>query len=335
VALSSGIKNLCWKRGGDKRNFQLSSFKSFPIVPRPFSPFRLLASILALALIAGWSGCGDSERFSYASEADEPSYREGTSLLKAGRRQEALTAFLKVIDKRRDDAPESHLEVGLLYAQHINDPLSAIYHFRKYLALRPNSPQAPLVRQRIDAAIRDFARTLPAQPLDGNQPQRVDLVATLDRLKQENESLKQQLADARANRVLPALAATPEVADAAPAGEGLSFSVDALQTVPTVRTRPAPTAPTRPAATTTPPVRVTPAPITSVTSRPAAPAPTIRTTPPAPTVRRHTIRPGDTLSKLAQQYYNNRAKWRDIYAANRDVMKSESDLKAGMVLKIP
>ena len=284
--------------------------------------------------MAGWSGCGDSERFSYASEADEPSYREGTSLLKAGRRQEALTAFLKVIDKRRDDAPESHLEVGLLYAQHINDPLSAIYHFRKYLALRPNSPQAPLVRQRIDAAIRDFARTLPAQPLDNGQLQRVDLVATLDRLKQENEALKQQLADARSNRGLPALAAPPEVTDASPAGESLNFSVDALQTVPTVRTRSTPAAPTRPPATT-PPVRVTPAPITSVSSRPAAPTPTTRTTPPASTVRRHTIRPGDTLSKLAQQYYNNRAKWRDIYAANRDVMKNETDLKAGMVLKIP
>ena len=329
------------ERGGDKRNFQLSSFKSFPIVPRPLPNLRLFACLLALVLMMGWAGCGDSERFSYASETDEPSYREGTSLLKAGRRQEALTSFLKVIDKRRDDAPESHLEVGLLYAQHINDPLSAIYHFRKYLALRPNSPQAPLVRQRIDAAIRDFARTLPAQPLDNGQLQRVDLVATLDRLKQENEALKQQLADTRANRGLPAMAAAPETAATAPAsvpaGEGLNFSVDVPQTVQTVRTRPATpvtTTAVRPPVSA-PPVRTTPAPVPTVTTRPAAPVPTIKATPPVPAGRKHTIRPGDTLSKLAQQYYNNRAKWRDIYAANRDVMKSESDLKAGMVLKIP
>jgi len=299
--------------------------------------------MVALVLMIGWSGCGESERFSYASETDEPSYREGTSLLKAGRRQEALTSFLKVIDKRRDDAPESHLEVGLLYAQHINDPLSAIYHFRKYLALRPNSPQAPLVRQRIDAAIRDFARTLPAQPLESGQLQRVDLVATLDRLKQENEALKLQLAEARANRGLAAVAAasaSPESAAAAPAGEGLNFSVDALQTVQTVRTRPAPSqasptsSPVRPASTA-PQIRVNTAPPTQAASRPAGPAPTTRATPPSPAVRRHTVGKGDTLSKLAQQYYNNRAKWRDIYAANRDVMKSEGDLKAGMVLKIP
>ena len=56
---------------------------------------------------------------------------------------------------------------------------------------------------------------------------------------------------------------------------------------------------------------------------------------PQPTARRHTVQPGDTLSKISQQYYGNRTKWRDIYAANRGVMKSESDLKAGMQLKIP
>ena len=41
------------------------------------------------------------------------------------------------------------------------------------------------------------------------------------------------------------------------------------------------------------------------------------------------------MSKLAQQYYGNRAKWRDIYAANRNVMKNESDLRVGVELKIP
>lgn len=283
---------------------------------------------LCLALLGVWAlglgGCGDSDRFTYATETDEPNYREGQSLLKAGRRQEALTSFLKVIDRRRDDAPESHLEVGLLYVQHINDPLSAIYHFRKYLAQRPNSPQAPLVRQRIDAAIREFARTIPAQPLE-NQTQRVDLIATLDRLKQENEALKQQLADARAGRgnALP-LAEADNFVPTAPApasgGNSLNFSVE---TVPTVRTRPAPVStPTRPASNQV----ATPARPTTSTPAPAAPS---------TGTRKHVIRPGDTLFKLAQQYYGNRSKWRDIYAANRNVMKSETDLKVGMELKIP
>jgi LysM repeat protein len=284
----------------------------------------------------GLAGCGDSERLSYATEVDEPAYREGQALLKTGRTQEALNAFLKVIDKRGEDAPESHLEVGLLYLQHINDPLSAIYHFRRYLALRPNSPQAPLVRQRIDAATRDFARTIPAQPLE-NQLQRVDLVATLDRLKQENESLKQDLADLKAGRAEATVATRPDPVPEVrySRADNFNFTTDSG---PTVRTKPTPasSAPARPAPTpakaaATPPPKTTPA---QVSSAPAKTNATPAATRPAPG-RKHTVGPGDTLSKLAQQYYGNRAKWHDIYAANRDVMKSETDLRAGMQLKIP
>lgn len=277
--------------------------------------FLPLLRLGALALTLGLAGCGDGERTSTAAELDEPAYREGQSLLKGGRKQQALNSFLKVIDRRGDEAPESHLEVGLLYLQSINDPLSAIYHFKKYLTLRPNSPQAPLVKQRIDAAMRDFARTLPAQSLE-NQPQRVDLVAALDRLKQENEMLKQELADRKGDRASPAEATLAEKSPPAAPG-GFNFPVE---TIPVVRTRPVPPAPVR--------------------NPPAVAAP--KSTAPAATAvaktagaRRHTVQPGDTLSKLAQQYYGNRARWHDIYAANRGVMKSEADLHVGMELKIP
>lgn len=310
------------EESGRKRTFQLSPFNSFPNVSWSHLHFRRCFALTA-ALLLAFAGCTDSERFSYASERDEPHYREGKSLLDAGRRQEALSAFLKVIDRRRDDAPESHLEVGLLYVQHINDPLSAIYHFRKYLALRPNSPQAPLVRQRIDAAIREFARTLPAQPLEA-QNQRVDLVAALDRLKQENDSLKQQLAEARSTRgnlgSLPA--ADPAATDEPAAAPPLNFAFEA---VPTVRTRP----PAQQPATRSP--AASPVQPPAVAKSPATKAPAAAAT----AGRRHVVRPGDTLSKLAQQYYNNRAKWRDIYAANRGVMQSETDLKVGTELRIP
>lgn len=291
---------------------------------------RLLLSFLTGLLVLWLGGCADNDRMTYASELDEPNYREGQSLLKGGRRQEALTAFLKVVDRRRDDAPESHLEVGLLYSQHINDPLSAIYHFRKYLAQRPNSPQAPLVRQRIDAAIREFARTIPAQPIE-NQAQRVDLIATLDRLKQENETLKQQLAEVRAARgnvpVQLDAVETPKVTAPSPSAGGSSPAFS-LEPVPTVRTRPAQSSPA-PRVQTPPPA---PAPKAASPSAPVRP--TVAPAAP-PAARTHVVRPGDTLSKLAQQYYSDRAKWRDIYAANRGVMKSEGDLKVGMALKIP
>lgn len=297
-----------------------------------FSPLFHRSLSACGALVALWlAGCGDSERIRYATEADEPYYREGQSLLKSGRRQEALAAFLKVIDKRGDDAPESHLEIGLLYQQYINDPLSAIHHFKKYLALRPNSPQAPLVKQRIDACIREFARTLPAQPLDSST-QRVDLIAAMDKLKVENELLKQQIADLKAGRETSSLEtvrtndSTESAAnDGAPAADGTKFTFNVnTGPVPTVRTQPARLAPA------TPPPQ-SPAP-------PRRAAPTTQTAPaqqPSRGARKHTVTKGDTLMNLALRYYGNRSKWRDIYAANRGTMKNEGDLRVGMELVIP
>ena len=292
------------------------------------SYLALLTALAAAVLLLLLSGCAEDSRQSYATETDEPHYRQGEQMKRAGRHHEALSAYLKVIEKRGDDAPESHLEAGLIYLHHIRDPIAAIYHFRKFLALRPNSAQAALVRQRIDAAMRDFARTLPAQPVE-SQVQRVDLIAALDKLRLENEILKQQLAEYQAGR--EPVASADAASASAPSGNQFGISLDAL---PTVRTRAQ--SGTRPAAPAN-------APATTATARPGnAPAQAQATTPAATTAnaartapRRHTIRAGDTLSKLAQEYYGNRARWRDIYQANRNVMRNESDLKVGMEIVIP
>ena len=118
-------------------------------------------------------------------------------MLRSGQNQVALEAFLKVIDKRNGDAPESHLEAGQIDLNHIHDPIAAIYHFRKYLELRPNSPQAPMVRDLIDTAKKQFARQLPGQPLD-DYYERTDLLDLVERLKRENEQMQAELAAIRA-----------------------------------------------------------------------------------------------------------------------------------------
>lgn len=299
--------------------------------------YRCLIPLCGIAAL--WlAGCGDSDRIAYATEADEPYFREGQALLKSGRKQEALSAFLKVIE-RRVDSPESHLEAGLLYQQHINDPLSAIYHFKKYLALRPNSQQSTLVKQRIDACIREFARTLPAQPLE-NQAQRVDLIATLDQLKLENDQLKQQVADLKSGKgdaeiatvrtsAPPAQSAPSHLTVTAPTAP-IQFNLesDAVPTVRTTPTRPAQTPPAAPSRATSAPTR----PATTATTARSAPQ---TQTPARPAARRHTVAKGDTLMSIALKYYGNRSRWRDIYAANRNVMKNEGDIHVGMDLVLP
>ncbi len=49
----------------------------------------------------------------------------------------------------------------------------------------------------------------------------------------------------------------------------------------------------------------------------------------------YTVRPGDTLSGIAQQYYGSAADWRRIFDANRNILRRETDLRPGQDLVIP
>lgn len=305
---------------------------------------RPLLWLLCLVL-GGLAGCDRPADGSFVAETDEANFRRGRELLRQGRDQEALAAFLRVIAKRGDDAPESHLEVGLLYQQQIKDPIAAIYHYKKFRELKPNSPQSDLVRQRIDAATREFARTLPAQPLE-NQLMRNDMLEVVERLQRENAELKEQLASARTQvaslngqirgavgdltaEAAPAMSARPP---AGTAGNGGNGGAPLITRAPIGLEERAPAdnrAATQP--TTQPTVR-------SPVNDPRALAPPTRPLDPTASAvggRRHVVVKGDTLFNLAQRYYGDRARWRDIYAANRARMRSENDLQIGMELVVP
>ncbi|HTZ19765.1 MAG TPA: LysM peptidoglycan-binding domain-containing protein [Opitutaceae bacterium] len=284
--------------------------------------------LLALCALLFAAGCERGGSLPFASEESDSDFQRGKQLIRQGRNQEALAAFLKVIAKRGDDAPESHLEAGLLYQQHIKDPIFAIYHFSKYRELQPNSKQAELVRQQIDAAKREFARTLPAHPLE-DASVKLEYNDQLDRLQRENEQLKAELAALRG--ALPAgIAARPR--------SGFEIPETAYPTPRAVQVEPAPE--------TSPILRAPLKPEPAVGSRNAAesvvrPAPNPRAGPGTtanqpPAGKRHTVQRGDTLSSLARQYYGDSAKRHDIYNANRDILKSENEtLRLGMELRIP
>jgi nucleoid-associated protein YgaU len=58
------------------------------------------------------------------------------------------------------------------------------------------------------------------------------------------------------------------------------------------------------------------------------------TAPPA-SGRTHTVAKGDTLSKLAKQYYGNANQWKRIYEANKDVIKNPDLIYPGQTFRIP
>lgn len=304
--------------------------------------FRFLPLCLcALAALLFAAGCGRYDSSPFTAEIDEPNYRRGKDLLRQGRDQEALAAFLKVVEARGDDAPESHLELGILYQQHIKDPIAAIYHYRKFRELKRNSPQSDLVRQRIDAATREFARTLPAQPLD-NQMERIDLLDRVDQLQRENQQLKDQLLGVRtqavqSSRVTDSSLQAGGAQARAEAGDGLISASDSPGESPVFASE----TPDAEAVVATPPPASVPASPSVVLRAPSRPTATAATPAPAPAAnvagKRYQVQKGDSLYSIAKRFYGSatNAKVQGILQANRNVLPNAAALKPGLTLVIP
>ncbi|MDD5574911.1 MAG: LysM peptidoglycan-binding domain-containing protein, partial [Candidatus Omnitrophica bacterium] len=49
----------------------------------------------------------------------------------------------------------------------------------------------------------------------------------------------------------------------------------------------------------------------------------------------YTVMPNDTLQKISQKFYGTSKRWKVIYDANKDVLKSPDKIYAGQVINIP
>ena len=159
------------------------------MLSRSFISKGLLVALLALGVLA--AGCGQGDGYAL-SEQDEPAFRKGENLMRENRLDEAMISFESVVDARRD-CPESHLELGRIYMDHVKDPIAAIYHFRKFLELRPDSETAKQVTMLIESAKKDFARSLPGDPF-GDTVDHMDVYDQLKKVRAENDELKRSVA---------------------------------------------------------------------------------------------------------------------------------------------
>ena len=51
--------------------------------------------------------------------------------------------------------------------------------------------------------------------------------------------------------------------------------------------------------------------------------------------RTYTVKPGDSLSKISEQFYGNAPAYQKIFEANRDQLSDPDHIRAGQTLKIP
>jgi NitT/TauT family transport system substrate-binding protein len=76
-------------------------------------------------------------------------------------------------------------------------------------------------------------------------------------------------------------------------------------------------------------------PAAAVTAKATGPASSPATKSGNGEARRYIVKPGDTLIRLAEQFYSSAGKWEKIYEANRDQVKNPNYIFIGMTLIIP
>lgn len=130
-----------------------------------------------------WWGCAQPRSQTDADQERDPYYQKAKRLAEANDFQGAAVFYEKALMNDPLSAP-AHLELGLLCDEKLGDPIAAIYHYRQYLALRPDSEKKQLVQDFIDRAKLSLAGQLPQAPAgDPNE---------VARLRSENAGLLQE-----------------------------------------------------------------------------------------------------------------------------------------------
>ncbi len=266
----------------------------------PILPIAL-AGILTFAF-----GCERSGPVTGAEAEREANYQRAKKLYEQ-RDFQAAAEFYKRALAVNSEFAKAHLELGLLCDDKLGDPISAIYHYRCYLELRPDSDKKQLVEDFIERAKLSLAAKLPQSPI-------VD-PGELTRLQNEKAALLQENAMLRTR-----VAELEKTASAA----------TMAAVVPPVPVDAAPPPASAPAATMQP----TPVAATVMTAPPLAASPETALAE-SPHARVHVVQKRDTLYSLALRYYGTRAAWEKIYEANRSGLPSRDQLKVGQQLVIP
>ncbi len=149
---------------------------------------RLLKPLLGtflLAVLIALPACSRSAASLDQREDRDPLLKRALAAKSAEDLDGAIDLCNKALE-RKPNLARAHLELGYLYDKHKEDYVRAIYHYQRYLELRPNAEKKKLIEDLIRQARLSFAATLPDQPSEAAR-----LVAML---KQEVEALKMQLA---------------------------------------------------------------------------------------------------------------------------------------------
>lgn len=308
---------------------------------------------ILFALTLALAGCNTApQQNTQFDDARNPFYQQAEQALDNNDPTRAAAAYEAAL-AANPKLPTAQYQLGILYAEKLQDPVSSIYHFRRYLELAPESDHAANAKDKIAQETQAFAASLPSTPSQNSdelaklQADNASLQKQVDEAAHTIAQLQAQLAKHQPDTTATADASAAQ-APVTPAGPPPAPQATADTTGAPI---PAPADATTPPATvaadgTTPPPpppappRALPLDATNAALTPIAPGTPLPpgVTPPAPAgpTRSYTVVKGDSIWKIAHKMYPGDTKngVDKIEEANKDAIGGRP-LKIGQVLVIP
>lgn len=115
-------------------------------------------------LLLTTTGCGDRAGRADRREEEYPLLRRAIQKRRDGDIEEAIALCHRALE-RRPGLARAHLELGLMYDEPWGtDYLRAIYHYMRYLDMRPDTERREIVEGLVVGAQFAFAASIPDQP---------------------------------------------------------------------------------------------------------------------------------------------------------------------------
>lgn len=286
---------------------------------------RLLVSTI---LLLGLSACQPIDKNLEAEDSSNPHFKNAESYMAEKDYPKAAEEYEAALQANPKVAM-AHYELGSIYGDKLGDQISAMYHYSKFLELRPTSDKREAVQAMLQNAEFTLATQLPNSPVANAE--------AFARLQSENANLRKQLEDAQARLARidqqqqdqqTATAQQQQQQQAAAAAQQAAATAAAAKQAAAPAKTPAPMG-SAPAVATAQPQATGSQPTTASPAASNASAPT--------EARSYTISKGDTLWKISAKFYKGDVVngIEKIKTANTGTVDFTKPLKIGTVLVIP
>lgn len=240
----------------------------------------LLPALLAMMMAWGL-GCDRQTAVTDEAERDHPAMKKARELEKAGNLQGARLTYQALLDQNPGIA-RAHLALAFLHDEAGGDAPVALYHYHRYLALRPDTEKRAMIESRIRATQLAYVGTVFTNE--------AAILKRMGEVERENAALKIRAAnlEAQTSHLRAALGTLRNKVSRS--GDEASRMLDAK----------------------------------------GMPVP-----PPRSAGKKVRVEKGDTLRKISERVYGTEGRWREIYEANRAVLKKPEDVRIGQTLFVP